>query len=225
MPEQIVVDLHNGFVSWAQDGATVEEVGEGLLQFRCWIDSFDDELLEIDGSPNHWGDWNATNLAGVMRHFGKPLSEERIFRGRLQQANAKDGQTAECCMDTATISSRPPSGITGRICWKSPPKMTGSPPKGSSTPGKVDRRSCKVRSTASKTCRWVMGVSSHEEVCRAEEFGRLAVPCDPAGGSVVDGDGNLEALVGSTFTGQKLGGDARRRHKKHNLAFGPQPVA
>jgi len=47
--------------------------------------------------------------------------------------------------------------------------------------------------------------------------GRLAVPCDSAGGGVVDGDGDLEALVGSASTGQKLGGDAIRRHTKYNL--------
>ena len=69
------------------------------------------------------------------------------------------------------------------------------------------------------------GFVPYEEVCRAEEFGRLAVPCDPAGGGFVGGDGDFEALVGNASTGQKLGGDASRRHTKYNLTFGPQPVA
>jgi hypothetical protein len=88
--------------------------------------------------------------------------------------------------------------------------------------GEAFQRPCKVRSTASKICRCVIGVSSHylpyDEVCRSGQLGCGAAVkfCRP---SRYRSDRDLKSLVGSAFTRQKLGSDASRRHTKNNLAF------
>jgi hypothetical protein len=71
-------------------------------------------------------------------------------------------------------------------------------------------------------CRFAWGPG----LCRrgVPRVGHLAVPCDSAGGGVVGGDGDLEALVGSASTGQKLGGDAIQHHTKYNLVSGSHSV-
>jgi hypothetical protein len=37
--QYVIIDPHNGFISWSQDGATIKEDGirEGLLQSSWWI--------------------------------------------------------------------------------------------------------------------------------------------------------------------------------------------
>ncbi|KAM7507640.1 hypothetical protein LguiA_018093 [Lonicera macranthoides] len=54
-------------------------------------------------------------------------------------------QSTERLNDAATICSRTPLGMTGRICLKSPPRTTVIPPNGR----ELSRMSCKVRLTAS----------------------------------------------------------------------------
>ena len=69
------------------------------------------------------------------------------------------------------------------------------------------------------------GFVPYDEISDADELGRLAVPRDSIRRGVMDGDGDLEPLVGSASTGQKLGSDAGRRHTKYDFTFGPQPIA
>ena len=60
------------------------------------------------------------------------------------------------CSDAFTVLSRVPRGMTGRICRKSPQKRVAMPPIGQS----LQVMSLRVRSTASKASRCVIGASS-----------------------------------------------------------------
>ncbi len=60
------------------------------------------------------------------------------------------------------MSSHPPLGTTSKICQKSPPRTTIFPPKIFSVASASSNciKSCKVRSTASKARRCIIGASS-----------------------------------------------------------------
>lgn len=117
--------------------------------------------------------------------IAKPLEElecdrssRRIFLVRASRS--KDGQTM--------IHFKPPQFLH----WK---KLLKSHQRGCHRQHHVKLiESCKVRSTALKTCWWVMGFILYE-VCDADEFSCLAAPCYFASRGVTDGNGNLEALV------------------------------
>ncbi|TFK65828.1 hypothetical protein BDN72DRAFT_824160 [Pluteus cervinus] len=98
-------------------------------------------------------------------------------------------QSCDRCKDAPIISSRDPLGMTGRICWKSPPKMTVRPPKGDSTA----RMSRNVRSKVSCVCRCcinassqITAVASRSKSARLDSLGieQYDVSCKPSIGSL-----------------------------------------
>jgi hypothetical protein len=73
-------------------------------------------------------------------------------------------------MDALTIAERDPLRMTGKIWWKSPPRMISLPPNGiiALTGSSSARISRKVLSRASKHCLCVIGASSH--IIRVDSF-------------------------------------------------------